>query len=196
MLSFQYLNNFKFIFGFALLLVTLSAINSYTPDEYAKIVLDMASRPEYVNDFENNIQKLLKQEPNYFNYTPFANENYTFDCPTQELISAEVPTSVHRLRPGDIKVVAAMGDSLTAAMGANANTIFGLLIEYRGRSWSIGGQNNLEKVVTLPNIIKKFNPYVKGSSQLPSFYPTTKEGVGLNGAVSGAEGRIKKNYIQ
>jgi len=80
-----------------------------------------------------------------------------------------------------------LGDSLTAALGGNANTIFGLLLEYRGRSWSIGGQSQLEKVVTLPNIIKKFNPYVKGSSQLPSFYPTTKEGVGLNQAVSGAE---------
>jgi hypothetical protein len=182
----------KLIVSLTLLIEILSVAYCYTPSEYENLILDISSRPEYVSDFENNVQKLLKQEPNYFDYTPFANENYTFDCPTQEFVSSEIPTSVHKLRPGDIKVVAALGDSLTAALGGNANTIFGLLLEYRGRSWSIGGHSQLEKVVTLPNIIKKFNPYVKGSSQLPSFYPTTKEGVGLNQAVSGAEGKLIK----
>ncbi|CAF3549284.1 unnamed protein product [Rotaria sp. Silwood1] len=43
---------------------------------------------------------------------------------------------VHALRPSDIKHIAAIGDSLTAANGAKAVTIIGLLIEYRGVSWS------------------------------------------------------------
>lgn len=42
---------------------------------------------------------------------------------------------VHRLRVGDIKVVAAMGDSLTAANGARAWTVIGCLTNYRGTSW-------------------------------------------------------------
>ena len=36
-----------------------------------------------------------------------------FSCPRLKP-SPEIPTSVHRLRPADIKVVAALGDSLTA----------------------------------------------------------------------------------
>uniref|UniRef100_A0A1I8ITW1 Phospholipase B1, membrane-associated n=1 Tax=Macrostomum lignano TaxID=282301 RepID=A0A1I8ITW1_9PLAT len=57
-----------------------------------------------------------------------------FPCDLQR--STEPPTSVHRLRPADIDVVAAMGDSLTAGSGARATGIVGLLIEYRGYAWS------------------------------------------------------------
>lgn len=78
--------------------------------------------------------------------------------------SSTVPTSVHALRPGDIKHVAAMGDSLTAANGAKALTIIGLLIEYRGVSWSIGGDSTLTSVVTLPNIVRRFNSGISGFS--------------------------------
>lgn len=52
--------------------------------------------------------------------------------------SKERPTSVHALKPGDIDVVGAMGDSLTAANGAGATNIFQVLTENRGVSWSIG----------------------------------------------------------
>jgi len=83
----------------------------------------------------------LKIEPNYFDYTPFTSPNYTFECSLHE--HNEPASSVHRLRPSDIKVMAALGDSLTAALGSNANTIFGLLLEYRARSWSIGGQKEV-----------------------------------------------------
>lgn len=59
-------------------------------------------------------------------------------CPgmTQQVPSR--PSSVHRLRPSDIEVIGAIGDSLTAANGAKANTIIGVLLEDRGVSWSIG----------------------------------------------------------
>jgi hypothetical protein len=53
--------------------------------------------------------------------------------------SAVRPTSVHQLQPGDIDVVAAMGDSLTAGVGAVGENIFNILsLENRGMSWSIG----------------------------------------------------------
>ncbi|CAF1490577.1 unnamed protein product, partial [Didymodactylos carnosus] len=70
----------------------------------------------------------------------------------------------HALRPGDIKHVGAMGDSLTAANGAKAFSIIGLLIEYRGVAWCMGGDSNLEQVVTLPNILRKFNSALFGHS--------------------------------
>ena len=73
------------------------------------------------------------------------------------------------------------------SLGANAWTVLGLMLEYRSRSWSIGGRDYLEKVVTLPNILKKFNPKVYGFSTHSTFFPTTKEGKGFNSAVSGQE---------
>jgi phospholipase B1 len=78
--------------------------------------------------------------------------------------SPTVPTSVHALRPADILHIAAIGDSLTAANGAKAFTIIGLLIEYRGVSWSMGGDSDLSRVVTLPNILRKYNTGLNGFS--------------------------------
>ncbi|RUS70995.1 hypothetical protein EGW08_021245, partial [Elysia chlorotica] len=84
-----------------------------------------------------------------------------FPCPLPR--SNENPTSVHKLRPGDIKVLGAVGDSLTAARGASLGA-FGLLTDFPELSWSIGGKGTFEKHVTLPNIIHKFNPDAVGAS--------------------------------
>lgn len=71
---------------------------------------------------------------------------------------------MHKLTPGDIKVVAALGDSGTAAMGARAKTLLTNIIEYRGVSWSAGGDDDLSTCTTLPNIFKEYNPDLIGFS--------------------------------
>ncbi|XP_019513787.1 PREDICTED: phospholipase B1, membrane-associated [Hipposideros armiger] len=98
--------------------------------------------------------------------------------------SNDVPTSVHELRPADIKVVAALGDSLTTAVGARPSNSSDMLMSWRGLSWSIGGDGNLETHTTLPNILKKFNPHILGFST-----GTQKETAGLNVAMEGARAR-------
>ena len=71
-----------------------------------------------------------------FQTIPYANNIRIFlcsgslNCPPS-VPSASKPTSVHKLRPVDVDVVAAIGDSLTAANGALAATPLGLLTEYR-----------------------------------------------------------------
>jgi len=76
------------------------------------------------------------------------------------------PTSVHALRPADVRVVAAMGDSQTAAFGAKATSVlqqYGEPLEYRGYSWSAGGSESFEEgISTMPNIMKKFNQDLTG----------------------------------
>lgn len=67
--------------------------------------------------------------------------------------STTVPTSVHRLRPGDIDIVGAIGDSLTAGNGALATSVLQVLIENKGVSWSIGGQGTWHKYLTVINNI-------------------------------------------
>ena len=55
----------------------------------------------------------------------------------------------------------------------------------KGISWSIGGDKTVSKVVTLPNILKKFNPKVIGFSKGTSrLHVTSKQ---LNVAISGQE---------
>ncbi|KAF1376794.1 hypothetical protein PFLUV_G00215140 [Perca fluviatilis] len=95
---------------------------------------------------------------------PITNWGSDFSC-VDIAPSDTVPTSVHKLRPADIKVVAALGDSTTAGTGAKAKNLFDLNKEYKGVSWSIGGDETLETVTTLPNILKKFNLFIKGFSR-------------------------------
>ncbi|NXD08751.1 PLB1 Phospholipase, partial [Nothocercus nigrocapillus] len=93
--------------------------------------------------------------------------------------SRPTPTSVHELSPSDIQVIGALGDSLTTAVGAEALDPQG---EWRGLSWSIGGDGTLETRTTLPNILKKFNPNLFGFST-----GNTKETAGFNAAEGGAK---------
>ncbi|XP_047430437.1 phospholipase B1, membrane-associated-like [Mugil cephalus] len=98
--------------------------------------------------------------------TPAPNKNWGSDFSCVDLAPSDtVPTSVHKLRPADIKVVAALGDSATTGTGAKAKNLVDLNVHYKGVSWSIGGDNTLETVTTLPNILRKFNPSLTGFSK-------------------------------
>lgn len=112
---------------------------------------------------------------------------YTADiteCPS--LTPRSPPSSVHDLRPDDIKVIAALGDrydifnkhiqgayfdnvkfptSVMAGFGAKDIDISKHLngqIEYRGVSFAIGGDDG---AATLSNYIKYYQPELKGSSR-------------------------------
>ncbi|XP_056401772.1 phospholipase B1, membrane-associated-like isoform X2 [Hyla sarda] len=119
--------------------------------------------------------------------TGWSREGKDFYCP-YTAASPEPPTTADRVRPGDVKIVAALGDSLTAAIGANATNVLEIPTEYRHLSWSIGGYSNLSAVITLPNILKTFNPNVVGFGKRStvSYRPAPLEDSGLNLAVTGA----------
>jgi len=86
-----------------------------------------------------------------------------FNCPITGRSNPR-PVDARKLLPGDIDVVITLGDSIAAAFGALADSIFRVFTEYRGYSFSTGGETDLDAFVTLPNIIKKYNPNVKGFS--------------------------------
>lgn len=79
-----------------------------------------------------------------------------YDCPP---LIKHTPTKVQELHPNDIDVVLALGDSITAGFGIAGAS--GLLAEYRGQSWAIGGDEN---ATTVPNFLKFFNPDLVGFS--------------------------------
>ncbi|KAF7661483.1 hypothetical protein LDENG_00260730 [Lucifuga dentata] len=103
--------------------------------------------------------------------------------------SPVVPTSVEFVKAGDIKVVAALGDSLTTGVGSNANNVLELGVEFRHLSWSIGGFGSFQDVITLANIIKLFNPNVIGASSDRTTYGQEEDPpfdkTGFNLATSG-----------
>lgn len=113
--------------------------------------------------------------------------------------SKVVPTSVHRLTPGDIDLVAAIGDSLTAANGAFAIDSLQTLLEGRGVSWSIGGKDNWRKFITLPNLLKEFNSNLYGYSTAANslgFEKASKFNVAEPGAISRHTIRQAKNLVK
>ena len=93
-------------------------------------------------------------------------------------------TNVHSLRPNDIRVIASFGDSITAGNGLGAGTAPGVGIENRGESWSVGGNQTIATMLTVPNLIKQFNADVTGwswSRCVPTRIHTTYTGALLAG---------------
>ncbi|XP_044231383.1 phospholipase B1, membrane-associated-like [Thunnus albacares] len=109
-----------------------------------------------------------------------------FSCPDMSP-SPTVPTSVEYVKAADIKVIAALGDSLTTAIGANGTTIASIPFEFRQVSWSIGGYGTYQNVITLANIFKLFNPSLVFPSPIMTFNsnPGTVNETGFNFAVTG-----------
>jgi phospholipase B1, membrane-associated len=164
--------------AFAFFLISSTKAQSTIAQAYQLLFTD----PKYAVDFSEHQQLVKQLEPNYYNYS--SSRNNFFKCRVRK--SECVPDSVHRLRPSDIKIVAALGDSLTAGFATDAQNLFQLVLESRGRPFSIGGAETLEQRVTLPNLLKKFNPNLIGFSQGSNFPLTPVDQQGLNVAVSGA----------
>ncbi|XP_033611745.1 phospholipase B1, membrane-associated [Cryptotermes secundus] len=57
-----------------------------------------------------------------------------------------------------------MGDSITAGNGAASLNMMQAYVENRGLSFAIGGESTWRKYLTLPNILKEFNPKLVGYS--------------------------------
>ncbi|KAI9203298.1 GDSL-like Lipase/Acylhydrolase-domain-containing protein [Polychytrium aggregatum] len=93
----------------------------------------------------------------------YSNQNIS-NC--QPLAPRAAPTSVHDLRADDIRVVAALGDSITAAFGADGRTpgqplFIENLNENRGVSFFMGGDPG---AITVANFVHNYKPSLTGSS--------------------------------
>ncbi|VEN51654.1 unnamed protein product [Callosobruchus maculatus] len=94
----------------------------------------------------------------YDRYQEKLDDTKAFPCAgTSPLRSPNVPKTAHQVRPGDIDVIGAIGDSITAGMGTSATDLLQLIVDDRGKSFSGGGEGNWRTTLTLPNILKVFN---------------------------------------
>ncbi|KIH58852.1 hypothetical protein ANCDUO_10933 [Ancylostoma duodenale] len=94
--------------------------------------------------------------------------------------SSSDPEDVNRVRPADIKSIAALGDSITAGY-MSKNFDYERDGAFTGNSFITGADESLEQHVTIANILRKFNPLLKGLS-----FSVPTEKAGFNVAVPGA----------
>lgn len=97
------------------------------------------------------------------------------------------PANVNALRPGDVSIVAALGDSLTvpttrphlekgrsggrigqAGSAAGAQTLLDIGIQYRGLAFPIGGDGQLSSFTSIPSTAEpvSFGPLLSPSFDL------------------------------
>ncbi|KAI4498829.1 hypothetical protein M0802_006004 [Mischocyttarus mexicanus] len=107
----------------------------------------------------------------------------------------KIMESVHRLRPGDIDVIGGLGDSLVAGSGALEEFAIGTFIEARGVSWCAGGQDNWRRFLTLPNLLKVFNPNLTGYSTGTGEFVSSKAKLNIAFPVSVTKDAIQQARI-
>lgn len=106
-------------------------VDALYADEYVLSIGELSLNATFLLEFEKRTLALFA-DPTYLHGIR-ANP---FPCPVQ-LDAVRLPSSpldVHHLAPQHIQCVAAIGDSLTAALGAHAGTPIGLVTEYRGET--------------------------------------------------------------
>lgn len=91
-------------------------------------------------------------------------------------------------------MIGAMGDSLTAGFGVLSSDILSIITEYRGLVFTAGGQESWREYLTLPNILKVFNPNIYGYSWATSL--STEKPSGLNVAEAIAKSRDMPHMAQ
>lgn len=89
-------------------------------------------------------------------------DSVPFPCDVRGGRSPQVPKRIDQLRPGDIDIIASFGDSTTAGISMLSVGLLDSIVEYRGYSFTGGGFENWRTALTLPNILKEYNPQLYG----------------------------------
>lgn len=92
-----------------------------------------------------------------FNYTP---PTIHFNCPKIPP-SSPIPTNARRLRLSDVKVIMALGDSITAGFAMDDSSYVTSIHEYRGRVGTVGIDATTS---SMGNFFDKIGSGVKGGS--------------------------------
>ncbi|XP_070578252.1 phospholipase B1, membrane-associated-like [Ptychodera flava] len=153
-----------------------SASDQYNPwDEYLKAI-DSLSEEQKTK--ERIVKPFLIDPP----------EEFPCEVKLPGLFDRPQGIDVHHLHPTDIRVIGALGDSLTAGNGAKATNPVQCLFEYRGVVYSVGGDDHPVNgsTLTVATLLKDFyaqnglEGYSTGRGNVNS------PGANLNVAVPGA----------
>jgi len=171
---------FSFVIAVFLLSGSASVLNLSAEDQDAMLEIIQRVYPRLSSSDSKKILKVLIERARFLEESDeldYVNSNPPICEP---LPIPPNTTNVGSLHPGNVRIVAAMGDSITAGFGASSKSLLDLK-EFRGLSGSIGGD---EGKMTFPNMLKQFSPKLFGFStgtgdrENPTNF--------LNAAVSGA----------
>ncbi len=199
-----------FVSFFVLLTVFLIENLALDAESYIAFIEERSRDENFVDEYTKWSAKLLSQ-PGYL----FGISHENFSCSINKSNDNNtIPTSVHALRPSDIKCIGAMGDSFTTGLGARGTTPIDLLFEDRGEiiadiifllkyhilgiSWSIGGDYTYSQIPTMPNTLRKYNSTLKGFStkghviSVQKFYTANDQ---LNVGKSEVDRRKTKEFL-
>lgn len=109
-------------------ILVIKNIYAFNVAEYIAYITELSRDEQFLKDYEQWAFKLFSQPDYLYGKCPDP-----FPCPIPNKHINTIPTSVHELRPSDVTCVGAMGDSLTAGLGAHALTPLGLFFEKRGK---------------------------------------------------------------
>ncbi|KAJ3131561.1 hypothetical protein HK101_004702, partial [Irineochytrium annulatum] len=176
----------------ATLILTAAAFVAAAPSPVNVEAANQSVHPMYSSEW---LEDALTQYLNHPNkpstasvHAEFAERAAAFSCPapafkcTPYADDGVKATDVDHVRPKDISTVMAIGDSITAGFGMNSGYLpFTTITEYRGLSFSIGGDSN---AITLANHLKHYNTAEMGAATGTTALGATIDV--LDAAVSGA----------
>ena len=115
--------------SFVLLTLLINKNLALDAENYTTYIEELSRDEKFHNEYTKWSFKLFSHS-DYL----YGTSHKLYSCPSIEKTHSNVsiPTSVHTLRPNDVKCIGAIGDSLTAGLGAHAITPLGLLDESRG----------------------------------------------------------------
>lgn len=101
-------------------------------DNYTLLINHLSSDGTFLDNYSDWSLKLFSHE-GYI----YGNPHGRFPCPrNHSKTNSDIPTSVHKLQPGDFKCIGALGDGLTTGLATQAITPTGLLFESRGKTFN------------------------------------------------------------
>jgi hypothetical protein len=116
---------------FVLLTLFLTKGLALDAENYIAFIEDLSHDEKFLEEYAKWSSQLFSQS-GYL----YGDSHTKFPCSVDKSDDDDeddsIPTSVHSLRPNDIKCIGAMGDSFTTGLGAHGITPINLLYEDRG----------------------------------------------------------------
>jgi len=117
-----------FVTSFVLFTLSLSENLALDAENYTAYIEELTHDENFLEEYTKWSSDLFSQGDYIYGNSP-AQFPCSIDNSTD---NNSIPTSVHTLRPSDIKCIGAIGDSFTTGLGARAITPIDLLFEDRG----------------------------------------------------------------
>lgn len=133
--------------------------------KWADFTDKMLNDEDMMAEYEESLVAAAREKPASYNWWWFDDVDPSPQMNCRQSPSPVNPTSAHAVRLADIRVVGALGDSISGGNGLGAKTLPQVALENRGESYGVGGDYSFEQqVVTIPNVLRKLGNNIEGAA--------------------------------